>query len=261
MEGENVAEKQEPEEKQPAPEESTETETPAPEGPEPQQPEINQEAVEKRINAITFQKHEERRKREAAEEKLKQYEQQMRQLREKEEKIPPPPDPFDDDYQQQLARREELIRKQAIAQAEKDWETKQQRQAAEENMRKQQAAILENVERMKKTALKYGINETEFDEADQRVSMFVKDPALANYIISHEKAPLIVKHLSNSIGELEKISGMDPVTAAGYIASQVVPQAEKLRPQLSKAPDPLDVPDGKGAPQKVDKFLEGVTFE
>lgn len=262
-------EEQAPPETPPA-EESTETETPAKEptgaenpAPDEKEPDplINQEAVQKKINSVIFRQKEEERKRQAAEKELEQYRQQMQRLREKEQEIPPAPDPFADDYSQQLAQREEMIRKQAIAQAERDWENKQRQRQAEDDMRRRQAEINENVDRMRKTALKYGISDAEFDEADQRVSMFVKDPALANFLISHEKAPLIVKHLSNSIAELEKISSMDPVTAAGYIASTIVPQAEKLRPQLSNAPKPLDVPDGKGAPQKIDKYLEGFTFE
>lgn len=236
--------------------ESTETETPAPM--EEAQP-INQEAVEKRISAITFQKYEERRKREEAEAKLRQYEEQR--ARAKEADIPPAPDPFDDDYQQKIAQREELIRRRAMAEAEKEFAKRQQQREAEDQMRQKQAAIKANVERVQKKAMEYGIKDDELDEADKRVSMFIRDPSLANYILSHDKAPLIIKHLSGSIEELEKISGMDPVTAAGYIASEIAPKAANLKPKLSKAPDPVDIPEGKGAVKKTSKLLEGYSFE
>ena len=106
-----------------------------------------------------------------------------------------------------------------------------------------------------------GIKKDELKVADDRVAMFIHSPDVARYILERKEAPLIVKHLSDSPTELEKLGTMNAVDAAAYIATTVLPKARKLKPRQSNAPDPLDIPGGRPAGAKKDAFLDSVTFE
>lgn len=218
-----------------------EKETPA------EDPEKLKKAFDKKIARMTFQRKEEERRRIEAEEKLKKFESKPKAKSDI-------PDAYDPNYEAKL---NEYIKTEAERIAESKLQV-EQRQAA---LRQEQEQIAKSIEKMKAGATKYGITSAELDEADKRVAMFIRDPQLARYILSHDKSPLIIKHLANSIDELENISGMNAVDAAAYIASTVAPNAEKLRPKVTKTPKPLDIPKGRGAGEKKDRFLEGVTFE
>lgn len=227
---------QEPEQQQP-----DEKEAPA------EDPEKLKKAFDKKIARMTFQRKEEERRRIEAEEKLKKFESKPKAKSDI-------PDAYDPNYEAKL---NEYIKTEAERIAESKLQV-EQRQAA---LRQEQEQIAKSIEKMRAGATRYGITADELDEADKRVAMFIRDPQLARYILSHDKSPLIIKHLANSIDELESISGMNAVDAAAYIASTVAPNAEKLRPKVTKTPKPLDIPKGRGAGEKKDRFLEGVTFE
>jgi hypothetical protein len=55
---------------------------------------------------------------------------------------------------------------------------------------------------------------------------------------------------------------MDSLSAAGYIATSVLPNAQKLKPETTQTPEPLDIPDGKGAPEvnPNDEYMKGGQF-
>ena len=244
-------------------ESSLEQETQTPEEEEQQEEHyINQEAVQKRINEITFDKNEEIRKREKLQEELDKLREDLEKRKASEEnlEIPDLPDVYDDDFEDKIKAREEIIRKVAEANAKKQYITEQERKVFQENFKREQEKIARQVDTMYSTAKDYGISKDELQEADKKVSGFIRDRSLAKFILDQKESALIVKHLSSSAQELEKISEMDPINASVYIATKVIPEASKLKPGLTKTPDPVDVPKSKSS-SKVDPFLKGVQFE
>ena len=114
---------------------------------------------------------------------------------------------------------------------------------------------------MHKTAPDLGVKVEDLKKADTVVAGFIKDSRLAKYILGVDNAALVIKYLANSAQDLDAISNMDPIAAAGYIASTVIPNAAKLKPDVTSAPDPLDIPSGKAGGEKKNPYLEGVQFE
>lgn len=223
---------------------------------------INQEAVNKRINEITGEKYEERRKREKLQEELEALKAQVKAKSSKEEdiEIPPLPDYYDDNYEQKIKERDDIIQKLADRKAEKNWRKKQQEEKYAEQLEILRKKTAEKIQAMQDKAKKYGINEDELRDADVKVGNFIKNPDLARFIIGQSESPLIMKYLSSDYTELEKLSQMDPLDASVYIATEITSKALKLRPGVTKTPDPVDIPKGKSKIEK-DPFLKGAVFE
>lgn len=246
-------------------ESSPENETDAPQKTEDSQESetfINQEAVNKRINEITFEKHEERRKREQLQEEFEALKAKLEERSKKEEDItiPPLPDMYDDDYKVKLKERDDIIQKIADRKAEKKWLKKQQEEQYAKQMEALQKKTAEKIRAMQTKAREYGIKETELEEADSTVGKFIQNPDLARFIIGQQEAPLIIKYLASDAVELENLAKMDPLDASVYIASEITKKALKLRPGVTKTPDPVDIPKGKSKLEK-DPFLRGAVFE
>lgn len=223
---------------------------------------INQEAVNKRINEISFEKHEERRKREKLEAELAELKGKWEQLEAKKNDvvIPDMPDVYDDDFEKKMREREDAIRKSALIQAEKKMAKDREEREMTERLKARQKKVLDYVDRMKKKATEYGITAEELDRDDQTVSSYIQNPELAGFLISHDEAPLLIKYLSGSATELDKISRMQPLEASVYITNKIAPEAMKLKPGVTKTPEPARVPKGRSSPKK-DPYLKGVSFE
>lgn len=222
---------------------------------------INQEAVEKRINKLTFEKYEERRKREELEERLRQIEEEAEKQRASQSdiQIPEVPDIYDDDYDTKLKAREEALAKAAAEKAKKDFLKEQQQKEFHAKAQAENSRINKQVDEMYANASKYGISREELDDADRTVSQFLNNQDLAKFILAQKDSALIVKYLASSPIEMEKIRGMDALNASVHIATKIIPETDKLKPGVTKTPDPIDIPEKSGSPR--DKFLEGVTFE
>lgn len=222
--------------------------------PKDKQTTINQEAVDKKIHKLTFEKYEEKRKREALESELKALKHKAADGADKVE-IPPIPDRYDPDFEEKMEARDKAIMEQANANAavQVDQQNRQQAEAQ---------ALQQNITKMYAGAEKLGIKESEMQEADNKVAMFVTDPALAKYILGREDSTQVVKYLADSIVELDELSKMEPTAAAAKIAAEIAPKAsEAFKQKTPGAPNPLDIPGGRGAPEKKSKFLVGVEFE
>jgi len=225
--------------------------------------EINQDKVNSRINKLTFEKHEERRKREAAEKKAKELQDKYEKAttESSEVVIPPIPDTFDPQYEAKIKARDEAIAKKAEADAKAQLAVQQRQDQIKAQQEREQAEIQTAVDNMFKNGKDLGIEKEELLEADGKVATFIRDPSLAKFIISQENSALVVKYLASSAQELEKISTMDSISAAAYIATTIVPKADELKPGVTTTPDPLDIPSGKGGGDKQSPFLTGVEFE
>lgn len=228
----------------------TETETP-----------INQEAVNKRINKITFEKYEEKKKREEAEAALEAANQKLADLQKPEEVvIPELPDVYDPEFDKKLADREAAIRAAAVVQANKDAALQEKVVAQNQLLVKQQEEVKELVTNMFTAGEKLGVQKEELQQHDVKVAQFIKDPDVAKFILKQEHSPLIVKYLAGNATELESLAALSPVEASARIATVVTTEAMKLKPDVSTTPEPIEIPGGKVTKQQS-PFLDGVTFE
>ena len=225
--------------------------------------EINQEAVDKKINKLTFEKHEEIRKREEVEKTLKEAQERLAKLEGKGQvvEVPPMPDPTDIDYDQKLVAREEAIAANAKLEAQRETAKQAQEEAYQKQIEANAAEVQKHVETMYSGAKDLGVKEDELKEADARVARFINDPELAKFIISQPDSALLVKHLASSANDLTKISQMNPIQATAYLVTTVIPAAAKLKPGVTKTPPPIDVPSGKGGGESQSPFLTGVILE
>lgn len=224
---------------------------------------INQEAVNKRINEITFEKYEEKRKAERLQEELDQLKAKLEKDKQQtgDITIPDMPDVYDDDYEVKMRAREEALLKSAELKARKAFQKEQEQKAIHDKMLKQQQEVNKQVENMFSQAEKHGISKEDMIKADQTVSTFIKDASLARFILAQPDSALIVKYLSSSATELEKLSSLDTLSASVHIATKIAQDAAKLKkPNITQTPDPIDIPSGKAAPND-DPYLKGATFE
>jgi len=224
---------------------------------------FDQEAVNKRINKLTFEKHEERRLREEAEAKAQEKEAELAKLKAKEAEIeiPPMPDTFDPEYQEKLKKRDDAIAELAKVNAKKELAEQSAAQRAQEAIEAHQAEVQKHVNTMYSEAEKLGVKQDELQKADGILVQYIKNPELAVFIISQPDAALLVKHLSSSPQELDKLSKMTTAAAAAYIATTVAPKAQELKPGLTNTPDPLKLPKGKGAKEEPNPYMKGVVME
>lgn len=223
-------------------------------------------AFQKKINKQVRKKHEERRLRKDLETRLSQMEAKMNGLNDqKNVTIPPVPDGLDPDFESKIAAREKAIKEASFLEARQNFELERKRSVEEKAQLERQAKTDESIEKMYQGATKYGISKEELTEAENHVAMLLpKNEAgarVAMHIMDHAQSPLIVKHLAENLAECEKIAGMDPVSAVLHIERSIVPEAKKLKPKLTKTPNPAKAPKAKGAPQAQDQFLEGVVME
>jgi len=223
---------------------------------------INQEKVNKKINKLTFEKFEERRKREALEKEHEKTLAELKKLKGEDDEIviPPLPDAYDPNYETKLAERDQALQEKAKKAAEIEL-TKQREQ--DELKRKQDAArevYITKANTMFEAGEKMGISKEEMQKAEGVVTTFIHQPELAQFILDQEDSALIVNHLANNIDELAEIGQMSPIRASAYIATHVVPAAQKFKPAVSNTPDPLEIPKGKAAGNE-DPYMKGVTLE
>lgn len=228
------------------------------------EPQINQEAVDKRINKLTFERHEEQRKRELIQADYEKAQAEIERLKGSAEEsvvIPKMPDPFEDGYEARIAEREAAIRKRGEIDARKAYVLQDRERLMKIEAEEAQAKVNKSVDNMYKKGLEYGIDRTELTTHENRVAGFIRDASLASYIISHDRSPLIIKQLSSDAEALASIGTMDAASAAAYIATNVVPKTDSLIPKAPGAPAPVEIPRGKAPGELKDSRLDGVQFE
>jgi hypothetical protein len=175
--------------------------------------------------------------------------------------VPDMPDQFDDDFEEKVKARDEAIIKA------NEWDN-QQKIAEQAKLDKQQEALKKQTEEREAILDTYndrlktfGLDEKEMVAKENVVDAYIKDPGLVRFLLSHEDGPLTIAYLSENPREMEKIAGMDTANAAVYVSMNILPNAQKMKPEITKAPPPLDIPEGKGAKEGEDPALEGAVFE
>lgn len=175
--------------------------------------------------------------------------------------IPEMPDQFDDDFEAKVKERDEAI----IAANEFDGQQKIADQAVldeqQATLKKQGEEYVAILDGHNARAEAFGLDEKERVAQENIVDAYIKDPGLVRFLFSHEDGSLAIAYLSENPREMEKIAGMPTAHAAVYVSMNVIPNAQEMKPKTTKAPDPLDIPEGKGAKEGEDPALAGAVFE
>lgn len=227
-------------------------------------PEEEQDGVQKRINKIHREKKEAEERLEAERKKREELEVELKKFQETElPPIPEIPDYLDPNYDDLMHKRDDIIKRHAQEASKRDALAAQQAseaQAANDAHKKKVDGYVK--------AFDARIDELKLDKAtvvkaEEIVGKYINhQPGLAEFILSDsENGPLNVQYLSQNIDELEKVSQMSATSAAAYIATKVAPEAQKLKPKQTKAPEPPYDPDGNRRKVENDPRLAGATFE
>ncbi len=179
--------------------------------------------------------------------------------------IPPLPDPDDyfgdtEGYNAEMAKRDKAIAESAEFNAKQtviDDHNKRESQRQEmERFEGQQKSIAGYAE----SAKSFGIDPQKMQQEAATVSQFLASPELDDFVVNDPQGPLVTSYLASNVLELDKIKSMSPPQAAVYIATQIKPKLASAGKQ-STAPNPPDVIDGGGAPEKVHPSLVGAVFK
>lgn len=223
-------------------------------------------AFNKKIGKLTRFRKEEERRAEAAEQRAKELEEKLNGLRgDQDTQLPPMPDQFDDDFPQKMAQYNQAVQKRAEKLALQKYQHEQQVKAQQQKQQQMQQELRENTKKMYDGAVQYGIDPDQLKEAESTLSLFLPKGQtgidMAQYLLAHEQSPLIVNYLGTNLSEAEKIGRMNPYQAVAYIENTVRPNAAKLKPKLTKTPEPVRPPKAKSAGKQEGRFMEGVVME
>ena len=222
--------------------------------------EINQQAVNKRINKLTRQRYEEERKRKEAEARLKEYEDQKKAVDDN-VVIPPVPDIYDPNYDQLMKERDAAIQRKSQADAAKAAENQRYQDELVKRQQAHQKEMMDLHGEMFVKSKDLGIKEEDLKAADEHLAATIPSPDIAKFILELDDSPLVALYLYQNSEALDKVLSMDLMKAAAYLSTTISAEAAKLKPGTSKAPEPIDIPGKKGAPEKSSEYLEGVVFE
>lgn len=223
-------------------------------------------AFNKKIGKLTRFRKEEERRAEAAEQRAKELEEKLNGLRgDQDTQLPPMPDQFDDDFPQKMAQYNQAVQKRAEKLAFQKYQHEQQVKAQQQQQQQMQQELRDNTKKMYDGAVQYGIDPDQLKESENTLSLFLPKGQtgidMAQYLLAHEQSPLIVNYLGTNLSEAEKIGRMNPYQAVAYIENTVRPNAAKLKPKLTKTPEPVKPPKAKSAGKQGGRFMEGVVME
>lgn len=219
------------------------------------------EAQQKVVNDIAakkaFEAREAKRRAEEAERRIAELEAKLPQ--EQAPSVPDLPDPYDDDYQQRMAERDEALRLKAQYDANqlvKQQQLQQQQQAAQ---RQEQEELNKSVMDYSERAKTLGISDSELQAAGNLVAQYGINDQITRHILKDENGPIITKYLSQNPQAMDVMNTMPPIEAAIYLETHLKPEAIKLKPRTTSAPEPVESLHGAGAP--VSRGPKGATFE
>lgn len=224
---------------------------------------INQEAVNKKIGKIVYERKlaegqaaEEKQKRIAVEAKLSEL------TKVELPSIPPIPDYMDADFDSKMLQRDKIISQHATDAANKQALENVRLDNAKADADAKTAKIKDMINGFDEKTVEMKLDKKAMVESQNVVGSFIQGKAeLARYLLSSDNAPLNVLYLSQNTTELDKISKMSETEAAVYIATKVAPEALKLKPKTTDTVDPHYSPKGgKGKVEAEAAELEGCTF-
>lgn len=223
---------------------------------------VAQEQAQKAINKQHAKYREEERKRIEAEKKAQELEERLSKLEASDEiVIPPLPDAWDEDYDERMAARDKAIAEQARLDAQKSVQQKELDSAKEAAERAERERMNELVVNYDKRIVTLGLSPSEIEEAAKTVIDYGISQDVAEFILQHEKGPLITKYLATNPLELDDLRSMSPIQAALTIERKISPAADTLKPQATAAPDPVESLGSRGVGEKESPLIKGATFE
>ncbi len=212
------------------------------------------------------QLREEKEKREALEQELAKKNAKLEELTAPQRPVVPDlPDSYDPQYAEKVAARDEAIKAsvkydQDIANAEA--RVREGQEAADAARHEQ---LVTQVNTFKERAESLDLDLTEFKVAEKAVATALGNSggAIAEFLLQHEKGPLLVSHLNDNDLDLDKVTSLNPVDAAVYLVTEVVPKLADLKSskKISKAPRAAKTLSGRGKTRSRNPLLKGATFE
>lgn len=225
-----------------------------------------QQAVVDKIAAEkTFKLREAERK---AEQERRELQQQIEAMRsklpqEKRPEVPEYPDRYDFDneeqFRQAVRQRDELQRQQMQYDARQEAVVAQREEQKRLQAQQQQQQLVEQAKTYTSNAEKMGIKAEELQQAGNMVAQYGLSDELAGEILQDEQGPLITKYLANNVAALDQLVRATPYQA-GMLMNSIKAEAVKLKPNVSRAPEPVDHLNGNGAPPQ-ERGPKGATFE
>lgn len=160
--------------------------------------------------------------------------------------IPQMPDQFDENFSERMALRE-AAQKNAHA---FDMQSREQQKIAAANKQARvnadAAKFNASVETYAGRAVELGMTSEQLKEAGTMVGSYNLAPDLVNHIVNDKHGPLITQYLASAPLELEKLSGLDPVSA-GALMANIKLKAAKLVKKSTGQPGPSTGIKGGGA--------------
>lgn len=218
-----------------------------------------QDAVQKRINKLTFEKKQAEREKQQLEERMLKLEQS---LKPQEPPTPTTPDPFSDSYEDDLQEYNKALI------ARHTWETQQQQSVVSKQQAQQQAQqdTLKDIQSKSATynekATSFGIKPDQLKLAGETVGAFGISEDVAMAILSDDKGPLITTYLADNHAELDQVSSMTPYQAAIYIETKIKPKLGEVRSKQTTAPAPVRTLKASSVDSDSEKYpmLKGVKY-
>lgn len=222
--------------------------------------EESQEAVNKRIGKLTFEKRQAEREKLELAERLKALEEQYKP---KEPETPTPPDPFADDYDEQMAQYNEKMRQRIAWETEQRYKQEQQQQLQVQQRQQQLEQVQKQAGDYASNAEKLGVDKERLAQAGNTVAQYGLNNDVAMAILADEQGPLITDYLASNVAELDQVVRMPPVQAALYIESRVKPKLQQLKPKPSNTPKPPSSIASTNVDKDAGKYkvLDGAKFE
>ena len=205
-----------------------------------------------------FETREQKRANEELQRQIKEL--QAAQPVEQAPSIPDMPDQYSDNYEQEMAARDKALQDRAAFDANASYLRQQADLQVQESQRLENEALNKSLEDYSGRAKKLGISDKELEVAGNTVYQYGINDHVAKYILADEHGPLITKYLSENPTAMESLHSMPPISAGAFIESQVKPQAIKLKPATTNAPEPVETLNGAGV-QPAQRGPKGATFE
>jgi hypothetical protein len=222
-----------------------------------------QEKTEFAFQKKQKQLKEETRKREDIEQQLKETQAKLAEFTTvKRPVVPPVPDTLDPNYDVLTAERDEIIRAQVKFDTDANAQTAQQEVNTQNYINQRNKEVAAKKVAYEAKVVDLGISTEDASKYDKVVadSLGQAHWQTAEYMVSHEQGPLIVKYLATHPLELDALSELSPLQAVAEIEKAIIAGAKDPEPAKPNTPDPSKVLDGKGAPKVKHPALKGATF-
>jgi len=174
--------------------------------------------------------------------------------------IPDMPDEFADNRDSLLLQRDEAIRQSAIFENNQANQLKQEQADNLKVENDRQATLNQVFTDYEAQGIKLGVNAQELSAAGTAVGAYLSGlNDVLIHIAKDEQGPLITTYLHKNPEALETIRGLDSLSAATYIETQVKPHAIALGPKKPTAPDPVETLNGSGVGPR-ERGPKGATY-